>query len=413
MDRRAHVVVVGAGIVGCAIAYELARRGARVQVVDRRDIGAGATQASAGVLAPYIEAHDGHALLELASRSLELYDEFVSNVVEDSGATVQYVRSGTLEVALDEAGLAHLANVERMCSGRGVEAELLDAAAAREAEPHLAAAVRGGLRIGSHGFVGARDLTAALRSAAIVHEVSFHTATAATRVAADGEGVRVETAGESFVCDTAVLAAGSWSGRIEVEGAEPLPVRPVRGQLLHLGWPAPALGRVVWAPGCYVVPWSDGSVLVGATVEEVGFDERATVAGIQALIDATGKVMPAVSEASFVTARVGLRPATPDRLPVIGRSTAIPGLVYASGHFRYGVLLAPLTAALVADIVVDGGGPSEAPAPPEGDPPEADPPEAAGASEAAGPSRAAGAADAGSFLGAALRATAPSRFGAC
>ena len=408
MDRRPHVVVVGAGIVGCAIAYELARRGARVQVVDRRDIGAGATQASAGVLAPYIEAHDGQALLELAARSLDLYDEFVSSVVEDSGATVQYVRSGTLEVALDEAGLGHLADVERMCAGRGVEAELFDAAAVREAEPHLTADVRGGLRIGPHGFVGARDLTGALRSAAIAHEASFHTATAATRVAADGEGVRVETADDSFVCDTAVLAAGSWSGRIEVDGAEPLPVRPVRGQLLHLGWPAPALGRVVWAPGCYVVPWSDGSVLVGATVEEVGFDERATVAGVRALIDATGRVMPAVSEASFVSARVGLRPATPDRLPVIGRSAAIPGLVYASGHFRYGVLLAPLTAALVADIV-DGGNVPAAAGPPEA----AGSPRAAGPPEAADSPRAAGASDAAGALGAALRATAPSRFGAC
>jgi glycine oxidase len=376
VDRRPNIVVVGAGIVGCAVAYELARRGVRVQVVDRRDIGAGATQASAGVLAPYIEAHDREALLDLAVRSLDLYDEFVASVVEDSGATVQYVRSGTLEVALDEPGLARLAEVERMCAARGVEAELLDAAAAREAEPHLTPRVRGGLRIGPHGFVGAGDLTEALRRAAVRHGATFRTATAATRVAADGEGIRVDTAGEGLVCDTAVLAAGSWSGRIEVDGAEPLPVRPVRGQLLHLGWPAPALSRVVWAPGCYVVPWSDGSVLVGATVEEVGFDERATVAGVCALIDATGKVMPAVHEASFKAARVGLRPATPDRLPVIGRSAAIPGLVYASGHFRYGVLLAPLTAALVADIV---GGVSDAD----------------------------GAADP------VLAATAPSRFGAC
>ena len=380
------MVVVGAGIVGCAVAYELARRGARVQVVDRREVGAGATQASAGVLAPYIEAHDRRALLDLSARSLDLYDEFVARVVEDSGATVQYVRSGTLEVALDEASLARLAEVERMCAGHGVEAELLDAAAAREAETHLTPRVCGGLRIALHGFVGARDLTDALRSAATAHGVSFHVATAATRIVADGGGVRVDTAGEGFVCDTAVLAAGSWSGRVEVDGAEPLPVRPVRGQLLHLGWPAPALNRVVWAPGCYVVPWSDGSVLVGATVEEVGFDERATVAGVRALIDATGEVLPAVREASFKTARVGLRPATPDRLPVIGRSTAIPGLVYASGHFRYGVLLAPLTAALVADIVHGGR---------------------SGAADPAGAADAAGGADP------AVAATAPSRFGAC
>ena len=356
-----HVVVVGAGIVGCAVAYELARRGARVQVVDRREVGAGATQASAGMLAPYIEAHDRRALLDLAARSLDLYDEFVARVVEDSGAAVQYVRSGTLEVALDPSALARLAEVARTCAARGVDAELLDAAAAREAEPHLTPRVCGGLRIGTHGFVGARDLTDALRSAAVAHGVSFLTSRAAQRIAAEGDGVRVDTSGDALVCDAAVLAAGSWSGRIEVEGAAPLPVRPVRGQLLHLGWPAPALGRVVWAPGCYVVPWSDGSVLVGATVEEVGFDERATVAGVRALIDATAAVLPAVHEASFKTARVGLRPATPDQLPVIGRSAAVPGLIYASGHFRYGVLLAPLTAALVAHVVAGGAaGPSAA-----------------------------------------------------
>ena len=377
MDPTPQVVVIGAGIVGCAVAYELARRGAEVQVIDRRDVGAGATQASAGVLAPYIEAHDREALLYLAARSLDLYDEFVANVVEDSGETVQYVRSGTLEVALDEAAMTRLAALQRMCAARGVDAELLDAAAAREAEPHLTPRVCGGLRIGPHGFVGARDLTEALRCAAAARGVSFLTSTAATRVSAHRQGVRVETADEGLVCDTVVLAAGSWSGRIEVDGAAPLPVRPVRGQLLHLGWPAPALNRVIWAPGCYVVPWSDGSVLVGATGEEAGFDERATVAGVSALIDATGEVMPAVREASFKTARVGLRPATPDQLPVIGRSAAIPGLVYASGHFRYGVLLAPLTAALVAGII-EGGGSAAAGAPDE-----------------------------------ALEATAPSRFGAC
>ena len=149
------------------------------------------------------------------------------------------------------------------------------------------------------------------------------------------------------------MAAGSWAGHVEIEGAAPVPIRPVRGQLLHLGWPAPALRRVIWAPDCYLVPWSDGSVLAGATSEEVGFDERATVAGVRELIDATRRVAPAVSKASFQEARVGLRPATPDELPVIGPSAAVPGLVYACGHFRNGILLAPLTAALVGDLVVD------------------------------------------------------------
>ena len=353
MDRTSHVVVVGAGIVGCAVAYELARRGARVQVIDRRDAGQGATQASAGVLAPYIEAHSHTALLDLGVRSLALYDQFVARVVEDSGSTVQYVRTGTLEVATDESAVSRLDTVGKMCAARGVAAELLDARGAREAEPQLAPRVQGGLLVESHGFVGASDLTAALRRAAAAHGVSFVVSRSVTRIAAEGRGIRIETEGDGFTCEGAVLAAGSWSGRVDVDGATPAPVRPVRGQLLHLGWPAPPLTRVVWAPGCYLVPWGDGSVLVGATVEEVGFDERATVAGVRDLIDATCEIVPQVRQASFKEVRVGLRPGTPDELPVIGPSARVPGLVYASGHYRNGILLAPLTAAIVGDLILD------------------------------------------------------------
>ncbi len=352
MNHTSNVVVIGAGIVGCAVAYELARRGVHVQVIDRRAVGQGATQASAGVLAPFIEAFDRRPLLDLTTRSLDLYDEFVARVVEDSGAAVQYVRTGTLEVAMDDAGVARLEAVRAICAERGMGAELLDVDQVRDAEPHLSTEVRGGLLVESHGFVGASDLTAALRRAAVAHGVSFQTASAATRIARNGTGIRIETAGDAFACEAVVMAAGSWSGRVEVDGATPVPIRPVRGQLLHLGWPAPMMNRVVWAPGCYLVPWSDGTVLIGATVEEVGFDERATVAGVRALIDATQLVTPQVAQASFKEARVGLRPATPDELPVIGPSATVPGLVYACGHFRNGILLAPLTAALVGDLLV-------------------------------------------------------------
>ena len=353
VNHTSKVVVVGAGIVGCAVAYELARRGVHVRVIDRREVGQGATQASAGVLAPYIEAHDRGPLLELTTRSLDLYDAFVSRVVEDSGATVQYVRTGTLEIACDDAGMARLESVQATCAAHGISAELLDDRRVHKAEPHLSPAVRGGLVVESHGFVGASDLTAALRRAAAAHGVTFVTSSAATRVARNGSGIRIETGGDAFGCEAVIMAAGSWSGRVEVDGAAPVPIRPVRGQLLHLGWPSPPLTRVVWAPGCYLVPWSDGSVLVGATVEEVGFDERATVAGVRELLDATHEVAPEVSQASFKEARVGLRPATPDELPVIGPSATVPGLVYACGHFRNGVLLAPLTAALVGDLLVE------------------------------------------------------------
>ena len=354
MKGTAHVVVVGAGVIGCAVAYELARRGARVRVLDRRDVGRGATQASAGVLGAYITAHRDSPLLELGARSLQLYDEFVSRVVEDSGSTVQYVRSGTLEVALDEAAERVLKRMAGVWQERGVSADYLNQTGVHEAEPQLAPEVLAGLVVHDHGHVAAADLTSALRRASGAYGVTFASATSAIRISRRGATLKVEAASDTVECDAVVMAAGSWSGQIEAEGDEPVPVRPIRGQLLHLGWPSSPPERVVWTDGCYLVPWTDGSVLVGATVEDVGFDERATVAGVQQLIQMTCKLVPTASRAWFHAVRVGLRPGTPDNLPVIGPSESLPGLVYATGHYRNGVLLAPLTAKLVSDFILDG-----------------------------------------------------------
>ena len=352
MSHNFNVVIVGAGIVGCSVAYELARRGLQVLVLDSREaVGQGATKASAGILAPFVEAHDRQSLLELTRRSLGLYDEFVANVVEDSGAAVQYVRTGTLEVVTDHGSLARVESIHKTCLEHGFSSALLDADGVQQMEPHLSGSALGGVFVEAHGFVAASDLTTALSRAAVIHGVKFETAAAAMRITRNGSGISVETTTDTYFCESAVMAAGSWSGRVDVEGAMQLPIRPVRGQLLHLGWSAHELSRVLWAPGCYVVPWKDGSVLVGATVEEVGFDERATVDGVRTLIDNTRRVIPKVADATFREARVGLRPATPDELPIIGPSVSVPGLVYACGHFRNGILLAPLTASLVSDLV--------------------------------------------------------------
>jgi glycine/D-amino acid oxidase-like deaminating enzyme len=151
------------------------------------------------------------------------------------------------------------------------------------------------------------------------------------------------------------VAAGSWAGEIKIEGADqPLPVRPVRGQLLHLQWTGAQLRRVLWSERCYVVPWHDGTLLVGATEEDAGFEERTTLAGIQDLIDAVCELLPHAWTASFRAAKVGLRPGTPDQVPIIGWSSALPDLMYATGHYRNGILLAPLTAELVTNAVLDG-----------------------------------------------------------
>jgi glycine oxidase len=347
------IVVVGAGIVGCAIAYELARRGASVQVVDDRLPGMGATQASAGVLAPFIEAREGGPILELTARSLTLFDAFVSQVTED-GETVTYERNGTLDVALQGDSMQQFALTARMLAARGIESELLDPVSVRQREPELSEEVVGGLFIPTHGFVRAEELTRALAAAAANRGVRFVALGRARKIAPSGDGLIVHTDRGSLVADRVVLAAGSWSGQVEVAGTQDrVPVKPIRGQILRLEWNGPPLQRVVWGERCYMVPWADGTVLAGATVEDAGFDEHTTAAGVHDLIEAASELAPRSWAAGFIGARAGLRPGTPDRLPIIGRSTVLPNLVYATGHFRNGVLLSALTAQLVADLLLD------------------------------------------------------------
>ncbi len=354
MQRPSDVIVVGAGIVGCAVAYELARRGASVEIIDERPVGMGATQASAGVLAPYIEAREGSALLDLTVRSLGLYDEFVARIAEVSGAAIPYRRTGTIDLATTDRDVDRLRATATFLERRGVPAQLLDAPAARTEEPLASADILGALLIAEHGYVGANELTRALVTAARRSGAQLVEPSCVRRIHHLDGDVVVETDRGSLTSNAVVLAAGSWSGRIGIDGLRlPVPVRPVRGQLLYLRWHGPVLRRVTWSSHCYIVPWDDGTVLVGATSEDAGFDERLTVSGVHDLLQAACDIVPHAWAATFQCGRVGLRPGTSDDLPLIGASTVMPALMYATGHYRNGVLLAPLTAKLVADAMLD------------------------------------------------------------
>jgi glycine oxidase len=354
MARPSDIIVIGAGIVGCAVAHELASRGASVEIVDERPVGMGATQASAGVLAPYIEARDGSPLLDLTVRSLGLFDDFMERVAAESGITVSYRRTGTLDIAVTDEELRALQVTADVLARRGVSATLLDAQAARAEEPELLEGAIGGLLIESHGFVEARELTRALAAAARRRGAQLIERSKVRRITCHNGDVIVDTNRGTLTSNAVVLSAGSWSGDIAVEGlSATVPVRPVRGQLLQLGWTGTPLRRVTWSGRCYLVPWEDGTLLVGATVEDAGFDERTTVPGVRGLLDAVCEIVPRAWTAGFLGARVGLRPATADDLPVIGASAVVPNLMYATGHYRNGVLLAPLTAQLVADAMLD------------------------------------------------------------
>ena len=347
------VVVVGAGVIGAAVTHELVARGASVTLLDCRGAGLGSTQAAAGMLVPYLEGF-GRPLLPLATKSLEMYDAFVDRVSRDSGIGVGYRRTGSLQVVMADQPIDDLRRIAADARAAGVECELLDEHAVREAEPQLTPEVSGGLFMQSHGFVVTADLSGALAAAAIKHGARVRVPARAQRIEHRGDHISVHLDNDAPVTARhVVVAAGSWSGRIDIDGIPPLPVRPIRGQLLQLASDAPALNRIVWGPRCYLVPASAGSILVGATSEDAGFDERTTVAGVRDLLDSACDLVPHLWQAAFAGARVGLRPATADDMPMIGRSAKMPGLVYATGHYRNGVLLAPLTARAVADLVLD------------------------------------------------------------
>ncbi|MGH9373626.1 MAG: glycine oxidase ThiO, partial [Vicinamibacterales bacterium] len=328
MTGGQDVVVIGAGVIGCSVARELARRGASVRMFEARTVGAGATQASAGILAPYIEGHDRGTLFDLGLRSLGLYDAFVRAVSEESGLTIEYRRCGTLEVATDGATASRL----RHASETEPVLRWLDAPSARAHEPALAESIEGALLVRDHGYVAVPALLDGLAWAALRHGVQIEAAHRVTGIRADDTGVTISTEdGTSWSAGQAVIAAGSWTGWLDVDDPAAAAVRPIRGQLLRLHWRGAPLNHIVWGPDCYVVPWQEDIVLVGATVEDVGFDEHTTAAGVRDLLDAVCELLPEAWRATFLEARVGLRPATPDALPLLGPSARSARIIYATG----------------------------------------------------------------------------------
>jgi glycine oxidase len=248
------VLVIGAGVIGVSIADALARRGAQVTVLDMRSPGRGASQASAGILAPYTEAHHDSPLLPLGIRSLDLFDAFVADASARSGRPVEYARTGTLEVALNDEDAVKLHATSAWLDCRGVPHESLDAQSVHGLEPAVTTSAIAGLLVPGHRHVGVASLVGALTHSARLNGACFESPVEAAGVECMRDHVLVRAGDRRYSADAVVIASGSWAQRIRVKGVAPLPVRPLRGQLLHLRWTGPNLpGRVAWGPRCYAV----------------------------------------------------------------------------------------------------------------------------------------------------------------
>lgn len=356
------VVVVGGGLIGLVTAWRAAQRGMRTAVVDPRP-GGGAAEVAAGMLAAVTELHHGEeALLDLALASAARYPGFAAELAEATGADIGYRACGTLAVALDADDRALLRELHALQQRCGLATHWLTGRECRRLEPMLAPGVRGGLRVDGDHQTDPRLLTSALVTACERTGVAFHRAWAQelTVVGERAAGVVLDD-GSALAAGQVVLAAGCRSG--ELAGLPPAlvpPVRPVKGQIVRLRIPRghePFLSRTVRAVvrggQVYLVPRVSGELVVGATSEEQGWDTTVTAGGVYQLLRDAHELVPGLTELPLTECRAGLRPGSPDNAPLLGPS-GLPGLHLATGHYRNGVLLAPVTGEILAECLAEG-----------------------------------------------------------
>ena len=366
----ADVVVIGGGIIGLSCAYELVCRGKRVVVLERERAGSGAGAVAAGMLAPVSEVEtEEPAFVHLALESCGLYPQWIQRIEADAGIECGYREEGSLLLALHRDHEVELERLMRTQRSMGLQSELVSRDAALEKEPYVSPRIVGGLFVPGDRQVNPRRLTQALAAAIRARGGTILEGEAASPLYEAGHAAGALTERIEVRAETTLIAAGAWSPDVwpttpapvyregetsnEAPDAGPLPMRPVKGQILRLRGPV-LVNHVLRTPDVYLVPRTDGELVVGATSEEQGFDTTITTWAVMDLLRDAWRVLPGIAELELAETSVGHRPALRDHLPAIG-ATSVPGLFVATGHYRHGVLLSPVTGKLLADTL-DGSG---------------------------------------------------------
>jgi glycine oxidase len=350
--KKYDVAIAGGGVIGGAIALELARAGLRVAVFDRQKPGQEASWASAGIISPAPENPGMIATVELAKRSAALYPEFVAQVEEVSAQSTGYRRKGTLEAIFSHDAKEELSTIIALHHGLGLKAEPLRAEDARELEPALSDELQAAVLRPEEASIDNRLLTAAVFEAAQRSGAEIFPTNRVKGIWREGarcRGLLLEN--EKAEAQWTVIAAGCFSGTIEGVSAY-APVKPAKGQMIALRADDLPMERVLWSDKVYLVPRNDGRILAGATVEYVGFDKRVTAGGIEKVLAAAIELAPGLKDARIEETWAGLRPDSADHLPILG-PTDLEGLVMATGHFRSGILLTPVTARLIREWITE------------------------------------------------------------
>ena len=350
--KKFDVAIAGGGVIGGAIGLELARAGLRVGIFDRQQPGQEASWASAGILSPAPESPRMVAMVPLGKASLALYPEFIAQVEEISGKSTGFRPKGTLEALFSRDTKAELSTIIALHHGLGLKAEPLRAEDARELEPALSEEVQAAILRPEEASVDNRALTSAVLDAAERSGAEIFSGNGAKAIWREGKrSAGLVLQNEKVEAKWTIVAAGCFSAMIE-EVAPYAPVRPAKGQMVALRGDDLEMERVLWSEKIYLVPRNDGRIVAGATVEYAGFDKRTTAGGIEKILSAAIELAPGLANARIEETWAGLRPDSPDHLPILG-PTDVDGLAMATGHFRSGILLTPITAKLIREWITE------------------------------------------------------------
>lgn len=353
-SQTAEVAIVGGGVIGLAIARGLALRGARdVVVIEKNELGREASWAAGGILAPQVEAHEPDDFFRLACAGRDLYREFAHELETETGVQVELDTTGTLYVALNETDELELQRRHAWQERNHLRVEWMNGDEVRRAEPSLSTSTRSALLFPDDYQIENRKLLEALIVANRRLNVRLLEACQVTRLLNDGgKTTGVQTSRGAIHAAAVVMAAGAWCSTIDTP--EPIEVEPIRGQMLCFDAGPQFARHVLYSSRGYLVPRQDGRLLAGSTADQAGFDKRVTEAGSEIIKSMAFEIAPSLHHRPVMDRWAGFRPRAADGLPVLGRSPTIDGLFYATGHYRNGILLAPITADLIAEAIVNG-----------------------------------------------------------
>lgn len=355
---KSDVLIIGGGVIGLSLARELRKKGVgKVTVVERGELGREASFAAAGMLAPQAETDCEDEFFRFCSESNDLYPEFAAELLDETGIDIELDRSGTLYLAFTETDSADIRKRYDWQKGAGMAVEHLTAEDTRKAEPFVSPDVRASLYFPNDGQVENRKLMQALRLYASRRGIVIIEGTEVTELLTDRRAVTgVSTAKGTLSAGTVVLATGAWTSLIKLgPGAVPVKIKPIKGQMITFQTAKRLFQRVIYSPRGYLVPRADGRVLAGATVEDAGFDKETTGGGIDFLRETAVQISPSLDSLEISEKWAGLRPFAADGLPVLGEIAGYENLLAATAHYRNGILLAPLTAKILAEKITGDG----------------------------------------------------------